>query len=181
MADTPYSRYAEALFALSEEDKSTSSYQAALKDIQKEFEKTPSLMELLSSYAIEKDKLYQIVDEDFSHYKLKHLCPFIKSLVANRTIPHFADIVVAYSSLANASKGVKEGIIYSTYLLSEDEIHSIEKSLSSKLASKVELTNRVEKSLLGGVRVYVDGKVFDGSVASKLDALRAKLLRGGEQ
>lgn len=180
MAKPSYSRYAEALFALAKEDKAEVAYQKALRDIQKEFLSNPELTSFLSSFAIPKEELFKAVDEAFASYGLKHLCPFMKLLVEKRVIPHFEEIVVAYSSLANDASGVKEGIAYSASPLSEAEISSLEKSLSKRLLSRVELTSRVEPSLLGGVRVYIDDKVFDGSLTTKIDNLRARLL-GGEK
>jgi ribosomal 50S subunit-associated protein YjgA (DUF615 family) len=45
----------------------------------------------------------------------------------------------------------------------------------------LELENRTEPSLLGGVKVAIDGKVYDGTLNTKLEALRSRLLaQGGE-
>ena len=40
------------------------------------------------------------------------------------------------------------------------------------------LENRVDKSLMGGVKVNYDGKELDGSVAGRLEALSRVLVDG---
>ena len=51
--------------------------------------------------------------------------------------------------------------------------------LSNKLAAitgkTIELQNRVDPGCLGGVRLDYDGKRVDGTVASRLDAVRSLL------
>ena len=44
------------------------------------------------------------------------------------------------------------------------------------MGKEVILTERIDASILGGVIAEVEGRVFDGSVRSRLDALRQELL-----
>jgi F-type H+-transporting ATPase subunit delta len=180
MNERVYDRYAAALFSLAQDEKKVAEYQTALKEVSALFKANPDLLPFLSSYAIEKQDLYDLIDKIWGKVSLKSLAPFLKVLVNEHVIGHFADIVFAYNSLANEALGIKEGIVYSTELLTEDAVHSIEKALSETLGSKVALENRVDPGLLGGVKVAVDGKVFDGSLENKVELLRQKLLKQQE-
>ena len=68
--------------------------------------------------------------------------------------------------------------MYSIRELSDEEIKQIETSVSKKLDTNVELTNRISKDLISGIRVVVEDVVIDGSMKYKLDNLRSELLKG---
>jgi F-type H+-transporting ATPase subunit delta len=99
--------------------------------------------------------------------------------VKGHAIPYFQEISKAFDSLVNEAEGVLEGLAYSAAPLTEKELAALEKAVGASLDKKVSLTNRVEPSLLGGVKVAVGDKVFDGSLERKLTDLRKKLLEGG--
>ena len=88
-------------------------------------------------------------------------------------IIHFEIIASSFNNLCNDFSGIKEGIVYSAEKLSAAEIKKIEKSIGERLSSKVELENHVDHRLIGGVKVYVDDKVFDGTILGKIERLRS--------
>lgn len=177
MSEARYSNYGKALFDLvGPSDALLERYQKALRDISIEFEEHPEFASTLASYAIPFQDLYKLVDEAFSHFELEHLAPFMKLLVNKRLINHFSEIRASFNSYANGTRGVKEGVVYSVSRLTSAELESLSKSLAKRLKCEVELTNRLEPSLIGGVRIYIDDKVFDGSIETRLENLRSRLL-----
>ena len=49
-------------------------------------------------------------------------------------------------------------------------------ALEKKTGKTIVLTSRVDPSLVGGMRVEMDGKRYDNTVASKMEHLRRALL-----
>ncbi len=177
MSNSRYANYGKALYELVGEDKNLLiSYQNALLEISETLNENPELLTFLSSYAVTKEKQFEVIEKLFSVYKLKHLVPFLKLLEEKRLFPKFEEIRKSFHEFANSFLNKEEGIAYSAKKLSKDELNELEKALSSKLNKEVELENRVEPSLLGGVRVFVAGKVFDGSLETKIETLRKELL-----
>jgi F-type H+-transporting ATPase subunit delta len=172
--------YASSLFSLAKEEGKVSQYREALSDILALFNKEPSLYQTLQSYAVERQDLYGLIDRLWSPVGLKSLCPFLKTLVANHRLDAFEDIARAYAVMANESEGIKEGLAYSAAPLTAGQLAQIESSLGKSLGAQIHLTNRVEPSLLGGVKVAVDGKVYDGSLAQRLEDLKKTLLSKGD-
>ena len=80
----------------------------------------------------------------------------------------------------NESLGILEGVVYSAAPLSEEEKKRIEDALAERLGDKVELTPILDPDLLGGVKVALDGKVYDGSLRHKLQEMKKHLLQGGK-
>jgi F0F1-type ATP synthase delta subunit len=59
--------------------------------------------------------------------------------------------------------------------------HPIDASITDKIkamtgATSLQLRQSIDESLLGGIRVDIPGKRFDGTIRHKLNALRAKQL-----
>lgn len=63
--------------------------------------------------------------------------------------------------------------------MSNEQIEKIQESLSTRLNCKVELTNSLDEKLLGGVKVSIEDKIFDGSIKNKLEKLKESLISGG--
>ncbi|KAI4453531.1 atp synthase [Holotrichia oblita] len=58
--------------------------------------------------------------------------------------------------LANAHLGVNEGIVYSSSTLTTEQLANIEKALEKKINKKIELELRIDKELVGGVKIVTD-------------------------
>ncbi|MBS1253739.1 MAG: ATP synthase subunit delta [Anaerolineales bacterium] len=69
--------------------------------------------------------------------------------------------------------------ITSAVQLTEEERSRLEQSLGRRFGDDLQFEYRVDDSILGGVIVRVGDRVIDGSVASKLAALRERLKQGG--
>ena len=172
------SSYASALYSLLNE-KERHEYLSALSDIKKDFENQKELFSLLCSYAVSQKEKETILQKVYWNIPLKHLLPFLNLLCKKHRIIHFCEVFDAYSSLCNEEMNVKEGIAYSVSPLSKDQLGEIEKALGKKAGGKIKLKNILDPSLLGGVKVALDGKVYDGSLRGKLAELK-KQLKGGE-
>lgn len=171
--------FASALYSLTKDEGKAKDYQAALRTVERDLEGSNDLQSVLSSYALPRERVYALIDKLYGG-SLKSLSPFLKVVAKNHAFPYFEEIERAFSSLVNEGLGVEEGIAYSAIPLSEAEITSLEKAIGKALGKEASLTNRVEPSLIGGVKVAVAGKVFDGSIERRIEELRKSLLAGGK-
>lgn len=83
-------------------------------------------------------------------------------------------VAVAYAELANARKGVVAAEVVSAVPLAPGQRKALEQALAGK-ARSVELTSEVEPGLVGGLVLRMAGRTYDGSVRTRLDALRRRL------
>lgn len=177
MPNTRYAGYGKALFELVGNDPVLLvAYQKALLEVSQTLKSNGKLQDFLSSYAVNKESQYEVIETLFGNDKLVHLVPFLKLVENKRLFSHFEDIRLSFHELANQALGKEEGIAYSATKLSKEDLEELEKALGQSLGKEIELENRVEPSLIGGIRVFVDGKVFDGTIETKVESLRKKLL-----
>ena len=178
MSNRRFSSYGRALFELIGNDSSSLyRYEGALSDIEKDLADNPALYDVLSSYSLPKEQQFELVDKLYQRYGLKHLVPFLKLLISRHLIVRFAEVEQGYRKAVNEALGRSEGIVYSASLLSKEEVDELEKAMGKRLKKEVKLTNRVEPSLLGGVRIFIDDMSFDGTVESKIEKMRSSLLK----
>lgn len=174
-----YVRYATALLELAIEEKKVSEYKESLATLFDVFNKDESVIKYLESFFEDNDKKFVIVDQMCKPFELKHLSSFMKLIVSKHLIIHFKELYKTFNKLANEELGIEEGFVYSTYKLSKEEIEKISKSLEVRTTRKVELTNLIDESLIGGVKVIIKDRVYDGSVKYKLESMKSKLIKKG--
>ncbi len=85
------------------------------------------------------------------------------------------DLCEAYAELANQAHGVVSAEVVSAVPLPESQ----RQGLATALGSRVELRCHEDPSLVGGLLVRVDGTTYDGSVRTRLAALRRRLASPG--
>jgi len=182
MNASTFQKHAEALFSLAKEEGKVREYETALQEVLTDFSREPLLESCLSSYALAKERAYELLDELYGKSSLKSLAAFFKVVVNHHLMDHLKEIEECYRSLANEFLGIKEGLVYSASSLTPEQLTLVKKTFEKKLGCEVSLSTRSEPSLLGGIKVSIDGKVYDGTLANKLEALRLRLLaQGGKQ
>ena len=150
-------------------------YLSALQSIGEDFGKEKEFFSLLCSYSVSQEEKEKILDRVYGQIPLKHLLPFLKLLCKKHLISRFCGVLEAFASLCHEADAIKEGIAYSASPLSKKQLGQIEDALGRKNGCKVVLKNVADPSLLGGVKVALDGKVYDGSLKGKLAELRKQL------
>ena len=88
------------------------------------------------------------------------------------------EILNEFIRISNLEDGIIEGIIYSVEFLSSEQIDNVSKAIEQKINKKVVLKNRIDNTLIGGIKVVVDDYNFDGSIKNKLKKLNQYLKEG---
>jgi len=180
MAENVWQNYAEALYGLSKGPR-LSEYREAVADMDQRLREDRDFLSYLASYDVEAGEKRKACDAVFGAYGLPYLADFMKVVIDHHRIHGFPEIAREYRSLADEELGIAEGICYSAKKLSSDDLKRLEELFAKKIGKKVSLENRVDQSLLGGVKVALEGKVYDGTLRSRLLGLRKSLDTGGAQ
>lgn len=175
--DSLYSRYAKALLLIAVEENKVEYYKEEVKTLKTLFVENDDFLKLLSSYFISDEEKSKVLDEVYPNNE--NIRNFIKVIIKNRRTKYLIKIFDEFINEVNSSIGIKEGIIYSVNKLTDEQIKKISDAIEVKLNNKVELVNKIDKRLIGGIKIVVEDKIFDGSVKNKLEKLHEDLLKGG--
>ena len=82
-----------------------------------------------------------------------------------------SDINKLYEQLRADAEGVVEVDVVSAYALTTDQQISVSDVMAKRLGKKVEVSNEVDESLIGGLVIRAGDTVIDASVKGRLKAL----------
>ncbi|MBA4536639.1 F0F1 ATP synthase subunit delta [Bacillus aquiflavi] len=169
-------RYAIALFELAKEHKIIEQVEEELRVVQRVFEKELNLMTILKSPKLPINKKKEILKIAFANVN-----PFVLNtlmiLVERHREDQITSVVYHFIELAHDKKGIAEAIAYSARPLTDEELKALSAAFAKKVGKKALLINNVvDSQLLGGVKLQIGNRIFDGSVRGKIERLERQLL-----
>lgn len=170
-------RYAESLFDLAKEMNQIEAYSKDIDLIRNVFESDPSFVPFFSHVLIEDEAKCALLDKSFKGQVNDYVVNFLKLLVRKRRMRYVMEIIEAFKTLTNEHFGILEGILYANYDISTKEVKVVENALSKKENKTIHLKVVKDPSLIGGIKVEINNRVFDGSIKNKVTLLKKELLR----
>ena len=92
----------------------------------------------------------------------------VRLLVENRRLNLLPEIVTQYESLKAEAEARVEAIVTSAFTLEPEQLNTLSAALKRKLGREVNITARVDKTLMGGIVIRAGDLVIDGSVRGRL-------------
>ena len=172
-------RYAKALLSLAQENNQIQEYLKQVKRLYEILLSNREFNSLLDSAFISKEEKLEMIDRVLKDEDLTYLTNFVKVIVTNNRSYKLIYCLKEFIKLANEDLNILLGTIYSSKELTKKEKLDIQLAFEKKLGQKVEFTIKQDPSLLGGIKVLIDGKIYDGSLQNKLAMLKKELINGG--
>lgn len=170
-------RYAVALFELTHDQGTDETTMAELSAIREVLVQNPEFTRALLSLRINEDTKRQMLatlSEDASQV-VKNL---IEMTFDYRRIQYLPAIITKYEELVNKAAGIVNAIVQTAVPLSDEQVLRLKEKLVDRFqASEVRLTQIVDENILGGVIVKANDQILDGSLATKLAAIRQSIIR----
>jgi ATP synthase F1 delta subunit len=168
--------YGIALYEASADLNRTNGFRESLAEITEVFASYPQLLGLLKTPALSADQRREIAGKVFAGRIPQELLNFIYILINKRRIGSFDGVVKTFNRLVDKRDGIAKGRIVSAVPLGAEQLAKLEEQTGALLKEKVSLAPEVDASLIGGVRIYVSGKLIDASIRKKLDDMKELLL-----
>ena len=106
----------------------------------------------------------------------KNLKNFMFLLIEKRRIFFIAKIIDSFLKLCSQKRGEVKASLISSKELSEVEIENISKDLSSSMGSTIKFDYKVDKELIGGLKLQLGSYMIDTSIKNKLKKYEQKML-----
>jgi F-type H+-transporting ATPase subunit delta len=103
---------------------------------------------------------------------------FLSLLLERDRLVELAGIVSCYRRLLNEAKGRVEAKVVSTGALDPAMVEQLRARLRGLAGKEVLLQQEINPSLLGGLWVELEGKVYDGSIRTQLENMKQRIARG---
>lgn len=176
MTDTN-KEYAEALFTLACESVSVDEYSDVLSEIRQLAEENPEYTLFLNSPAVPLSERLAAIDEAFGNFAPDYIISFLKLLCENGKIRELIPCIDEFEELKKITSNITTATVYSAIELSDVQKEKLCKRLSLTIGKSIEAIYKVDKTLIGGIKVEIDGKTIDGSTLNNLKRIKEVMTR----
>lgn len=167
--------YGEGLYELARDEDLGLLILEQMDDISALLKQQPQFIRLLCSRAVERSARLKIVDDTFGNRVHPYVTNFMKLLVEREHFDAFLLCAQWFHQRYNEDSGIVEACVTSAVPLNEDEMTALRVKLAHISGRQVKLITAVDPSLIGGVRVEMDGRRYDNTIQDRLGRLRRSL------
>jgi F-type H+-transporting ATPase subunit delta len=169
-------RYALALFQIAKEQQLLGVVEEELRVVKEVFVYNTDLKALLKSSKLTIDKKKEILTTAFTSVN-PYVLNTLMILIDRHREDEIIEVANQFLELANEEKGIADAQVISTRELTDAEREAISATFGAKVGKKsLRIENIVDSELLGGVKLRIGNRIYDGSLRGKLDRLERKLL-----
>ncbi|MBK1734228.1 F0F1 ATP synthase subunit delta [Halorhodospira abdelmalekii] len=169
--------YAKAIYELvgdsSEQRKQWSERLAGLSTLVQDAQMAP----LLGHPRVSAQQLTELIEEALGGGVDEQVRNLIRLLAENRRLGLAPEVHRLYETLRAEAENKVEVEVVSAHDLDEGQRKRLSEALSKRLNKQVELTTRVDETLIGGAIIHAGDTTIDGSVRGKLARLSSALVQ----
>jgi F-type H+-transporting ATPase subunit delta len=167
-------RYADAAFQMAKEERALDRWERELS-LLRDLLRDPQLKAVADHpaipYAAKERILRAAAEKEIAREPLE-----LVLLMIRRGRPRGIEPMVdRFDELLRRARGISKAEIRSALPLEDDERSSIVARLGELTGDKIQTSEEVDESLIGGVAVRIGDTLYDASVRSRLERLRARL------
>lgn len=165
-------RYAKSLLTLAIEQNMLEEAYRDMKILADICEQNRDFVVVLRSPIVKSDKKISII-RAVAGGKLSKITDGFISIIANRRREGFlVEISESFVHQYKEYKKIATAEIISATALDDNQRKKIKEAVKNVVGREVELTEKINKDIIGGLIVRVGDKQFDGSIARKLKELK---------
>ncbi len=169
-------RYAKAFFSLAKEKGLLDTLKKDIELVSSAGEQSKDFILLLESPVVKTSQKVKIITQIFEQSVNELTLKFLVLAAQNKREVHIPGICRNFLALAREDQGIKSATITSAGKLSEETLNKAKEILEEDLNYKIELAEKINPAIIGGVILRVEDKQLDSSIAAHLKKIRSRLL-----
>ena len=164
-------RYAKSLLELATEEKKTELVKADMTLLVKAVEESRELRVFLKSPVIDENKKITILKTVFNDQLNTLTERFIVLMIKSGREGQLGAIARGYLELYQKQNGIEEALVTTAQPLTEVQRKDLINRLASLLGKSIELQEKIDEKMIGGIILRVDNKEYNGSILNKMNRL----------
>jgi F-type H+-transporting ATPase subunit delta len=174
-------RYAQALFDLAKETKTTPQVSKDLSSFQALIDESADLRRFLRSPAFSSDEQIKAIDALLNKAGVAGTAAnFIKLVASKRRLFALEDMIRDFTKLNDAERGVSRAEVTVAEPLKDAHLLAIKDALAQVAGSNsVEVAVKVDPAIIGGMIVKLGSRMVDSSLKTKLNSLKIRMKEVG--
>ena len=177
--------YADALFSLAVDESIEGIVLDDFELLNRVLTNYPEISTLMASPRITKMKRAQLIDLIFGDYLSPILCNFMKLLMRHHLFYLLPGCYCEYRQDYNEKHGILEVTAVTVMPLNQEQREQIIRKIENRTGKSVCLTEQIDASCLGGIKIMYPGKLIDDSLQktfqSMAESLRQLKIKAGQE
>ena len=167
--------YAQALFDAAKDLDKVEKIGEEFKFVAEVIRGTPELKRLLLTPTLSAYEKKVSAKNIFEPHICRELMSFICILIDKHRYGLWEGIGRQYEKLVWERDGLTKGVVYTTVALDAKRLKGLEEKVGAEFGKKVKLENHIDATILGGAKIYVDGKLIDASIKTRLEGMKQRI------
>ena len=167
--------YGSSLYDLAAEEKLTEPIREQMLAVKQILRENPDYIRLLSEPSIKKAERLSLIDKAFGSSCEKYLVSFLKLLCERGLLGEYEGCCDIFTRRYNEDHNISEAIVTSAVPLTDDQLKKLTVKLEALSNKKISLIQKKDPKVLAGIKVELDGKQLDGTVAGRMNGIKKKL------
>lgn len=170
--------YAQALLELTGNDLQLQEIMLnEIKTITESLDKVKNSWGFFNSPGISKDEKKEFIKKMLFGKINEKILNLLFLLTDNKRFNILPEIQNQLSKLVNKSRGTTVAEVYSAVDIDSNTMEKLKQSIANTIGhnEKVEVESKIERSLIGGIKIKINDLIYDGSIKGRLEALKEKL------
>jgi F-type H+-transporting ATPase subunit delta len=169
-------QYANALADIALEQGAAESVLKQLSEFGAAFAESAELRTFLATPGVAREVKHGVIEKLAARMGAsKIIRNFLFVMVDNQRTPLLPDILEAFQEVIRRRQGVAEAEVSSAVNLSDAQKVQLLQTLERLTSKKIQAKYALEPELLGGAVVRIGDTIYDGSLRSRLNEMRARL------
>lgn len=169
-------RYAVALFEIAKEKNTLDSMIEEARSVKEVFSSNVELLTFLKHPKVTFQQKKDLLTEAFANVSNEMKNTLLLMVERQRT-PEIAQMAADFVELTNDEKSIADAQVYTTRPLTDAEREAVSSVFAAKVGKQsLRIENIVDREIIGGMKLRIGNRIFDGSVSGKLSRLERQLL-----
>lgn len=169
-------KYSEALYIVGMERDTLKIFEKEILELKDIFKFNKEIMTSLCHPEIPLKNKVQIIDALFGGKVSKEIIGLFNVILRKSRQEFIPEIFEAFIDRCKEHENISTALVMSAEKLTDKNISRIKKELEKKTAKKIEIEERIDESLIGGIKIIVDNILFDGSIDGKIKNLNRAII-----
>ena len=170
-------RYSRALFEVSQDSNDLDKVENDIKNFKLIYDKNLEVRNFIkdpSQIITEQNKLVNLISDKLNFSK--NVQKFLLLLIEKRRIFFVNKIIESFLRLCSQKRGEIKASLISSKELSQTELNDISTDLSKSMGSTLKFDYKVDKELIGGLKLQLGSIMIDTSIRNKLKKYEQAML-----
>ena len=170
-------RYSRALFEVSQESNDLDKVESDIQNFKLIYDTNSEVRSFIkdpSQMITEQNKLVNLLSDKFNFSQ--NFQKFLLLLIEKRRIFFINKIIESFLRLCSQKRGEIKASLISSKELSQTELNDISTDLSKSMGSTLKFDYKVDKELIGGLKLQLGSIMIDTSIKNKLKKYEQAML-----